>query len=407
MPPLRRLLVLLAPLLAPGWLQAHVPAPSIVRGSSSRAPPPECNEGRNEGGRTFDVLPDFDQVAEYFPNDARTFAGARLTPPPASLSPGDDVSTPGGGARAKLDAMLPTFDFDTSSDAEVEAIEAVVFECLRHEAGMLSSSWLTSGLVQTCILQHRALADALAALLSGKVQSQLPGSLAYTKQGGSRVEVAKAEAAMCETMARAFRSADVRRAVVSDLLKVLVVDPAADRLLQPLLFFKGFHGLATHRVAHELWTSGSVASRGAALLLQSRAAELFSIDIHPAATIGNGVMLDHASGVVIGSTAIIGSDVYMLHAVTLGATGKPTGGAKRHPTIGSRVVLGAGCTVLGDIRVGDDCLVGASAIVTKEVPAGSTVVGTNKIITREEAPKEKAEEADGAKSADYTWYYEL
>ena len=219
----------------------------------------------------------------------------------------------------------------------------------------------------------------------------------------------------------------MRRSVVSDLVKVLVVDPAAEGLLQPMLFFKGFHALATHRVAHSLWLDGSVASRGAALMLQSRASELFGVDIHPGATIGNGVMLDHASGVVIGATAIVGSDVYMLHGVTLGATGKPTFGAKRHPTIGSSVILGAGAAVLSDITVADGCTVGAGAIVTKDVPPGSTVVGINKLLERPVVMNEQPRKADdgaepsatarqpaglqasrsGTNADDYTWLYSI
>lgn len=101
---------------------------------------------------------------------------------------------------------------------------------------------------------------------------------------------------------------------------------------------------------------------------------------------------------------IIGSDVYMLHGVTLGATGKPTGGRKRHPTVGSRVVLGAGSTVLGDISVGDDCVVGALAIVTKDAPDGSIVIGVNKIVSRVEVP---ATEQGATQSDDYTWYYDI
>ena len=141
-------------------------------------------------------------------------------------------------------------------------------------------------------------------------------------------------------------------------------------------------------------------------MLQSRCAELFSVDIHPAATIGNGVMLDHATGIVIGSTAVVGSDVYMLHGVTLGATGRPTGGRKRHPTVGSRCVLGAGATVLGDIAVGDGCTVGAAAIVTKAVPDDSTVVGVNKVVSRDDVPPSKQ---DGAPTPvdDYTWLYDI
>merc|ERR1719506_2322422 len=117
-----------------------------------------------------------------------------------------------------------------------------------------------------------------------------------------------------------------------------------------------------------MWREGGAANQGAALMLQSRISELFGVDIHPGAVIGNGVMLDHATGIVIGSTAVVGSDVYMLHGVTVGA----------------RVILGAGCTVLGDVTVADGCTVGALGIVTKDVPEGSTVVGVNNIVKRPE-----------------------
>ena len=156
-------------------------------------------------------------------------------------------------------------------------------------------------------------------------------------------------------------------------------------------------------MAHTLWCGGGAAQMGAALMLQSRASELFGVDIHPAATVGNGVMLDHATGVVVGSTAVLGSDLYCLHGVTLGATGKPTFGAKRHPTVGRACVLGAGATVLGDVAVGDGATVGAGAIVTRDVPAGSTVVGVNKLV---EKPPPAA--ADGGEEVDpFSWFYDI
>jgi serine O-acetyltransferase len=335
----------------------------------------------------------------FFPADTRTLAGALAAPPTKDATTGAAApATP----MNELESLMQTFDFDASSDEQVASCEAAIFGCLKREAAALKGSWITAGLAQRCILQHSALSDALAAMLSGKLHETLPGTLAYSVAGGSRAESATAEEALRDTMAQRLKDAAVRRAVVSDLLKVLVVDPAADGLLQPFLFFKGFHALTTQRVANSLWRDGGATSQGAALMLQSRCAELFSVDIHPAATIGNGVMLDHASGVVIGSTAVIGSDVYMLHGVTLGATGKPTGGAKRHPTVGSRVVLGAGSTVLGDIAIGDDSTVGAMAIVTKDVPDGATVVGVNKVVSRADVPKdESAKDTDDA----YTWYY--
>jgi len=328
--------------------------------------------------------------------DSRTWAVARMQPAvrDAALTDWSNAAAAVAAAPSgELDDLLSTFDFDTSTDDEVIACEKAVFRSLRREAGELTASWLTASLAQSCVLKHESLPDAMAAMLSSKVHEPLPGAFAYSTVGGTRAEQATAEEALRSTMARVLSEADVRRAVVSDLVKVLVVDPAADGLLQPMLFFKGFHALSTYRVAHSLWQQGSAASKGAALMLQSRASELFGVDIHPAATIGNGVMLDHANGVVIGSTVIMGSDVYMLHGVTLGATGKPTYGAKRHPTIGSSVILGAGSTVLGDITVADGCTVGASAIVTKDVPAAMTVVGVNKLVERPAPPPEpKADE---------------
>jgi len=188
------------------------------------------------------------------------------------------------------------------------------------------------------------------------------------------------------------------RCLVCDLYKIVSIDPASDGMLQPLLFFKGFHAMCLYHVAHALWMRNGPADRFAALRLQSFGAELFSVDIHPAAQIGPGVMLDHASGIVIGGTAIVGSDIYMLHQVTLGATGKPMYGAKRHPTISDGVILGAGATVLGDIIIGKGVTVGASAVVTRPVPHGCTVVGVNKILDN----SEQKEDGD-----DFTWFYDI
>jgi len=356
------------------------------------------------------------------PNDGdwRTWKGARTQllaqdwAPSWSTAYGTEIREPDSCSTLEvcmdeLEAVLQTFDFDTSTDEEVAECERAVFGSLRIEARQLASSWLTADLVHSRILQHQMLPDALAALMSSKLYEPSASRSRGNDSGG----LSKAEQALRDTVSRVYHMPEVRRAVVSDLVKVLVVDPAADGLLQPMLFFKGFHALATYRAAHALWNDGSVASRGAALMLQSRASELFDVDIHPAATIGNGMMLDHAHGVVIGSTARIGSDVYMLHGVTLGATGKPLPpGTKRHPTVGSRVVLGAGSTVLGDIAIGDDCTVGAAAIVTKPVADGETVVGVNKIVSRPppQTPPPEAPSSDQPIPVDeaaYTWMYDI
>jgi len=177
----------------------------------------------------------------------------------------------------------------------------------------------------------------------------------------------------------------LQRSLLADIAKVCIADPACEGLFQPIFFFKGLQALTTHRVAHALWLEGDPAHRAAALFLQSRVAELYSVDIHPAATLGDGIMLDHASGVVIGATCILGDNITMLHSVTLGATGKPMpAGQKRHPTVGTGCTLGAGCIVLGDVTIGDNGTVGAAAVVTQSIPSGGTVIGVNNLLKRKD-----------------------
>ncbi|MEM6887367.1 MAG: serine O-acetyltransferase [Pseudomonadota bacterium] len=147
-------------------------------------------------------------------------------------------------------------------------------------------------------------------------------------------------------------------------------DPAAETVLFPFLYQKGFQAVQWHRIAHWLWNLGR---RQIALLLQARTAQVLAVDIHPAATIGGGFFMDHATGVVIGETAVVGDNVSMLHAVTLGGTGKDSG--DRHPKIRDDVLLGAGVKVLGNIEVGRGAKVGAGSVVVSDVPPWSTVVG--------------------------------
>ncbi len=156
----------------------------------------------------------------------------------------------------------------------------------------------------------------------------------------------------------------------ADLRAVFERDPACKGYLQPFLWFKGFSALQTHRVAHWLWTHGR---ETLAFHLQSRTSELFQVDIHPAARFGRGVFIDHGTGVVVGETATVGDDVSMLHGVTLGGTGHA--GVRRHPQIGSGVLLGAGSKVLGNIMVGDGAKVASGSVVLKPVPPGCTAAG--------------------------------
>jgi serine O-acetyltransferase len=156
----------------------------------------------------------------------------------------------------------------------------------------------------------------------------------------------------------------------ADLAAVYDRDPACTRYLEPLLYFKGFHALATHRFAHHLWLSGR---RDFALYLQSQSSRIFAVDIHPAAQFGKGIMLDHATALVVGETAVVGDNCSFLHAVTLGGSGKESG--DRHPKIGDNVLIGAGAKVLGNIRVGRCSRIAAGSVVLNEVPNNTTVAG--------------------------------
>ncbi|PWC33966.1 serine O-acetyltransferase [Azospirillum sp. TSO35-2] len=156
----------------------------------------------------------------------------------------------------------------------------------------------------------------------------------------------------------------------ADLAAILARDPAADGCLTPFLYFKGFHALQWHRVAHWLWRQDR---HDLAHFLQSRVSEAFAVDIHPAVPVGRGVFIDHGTGVVIGETAVIGNDVSILQNVTLGGTGKEHG--DRHPKVRDGVLLSAGAKVLGNITIGAHAKVGAGSVVLKDVPGCATVAG--------------------------------
>jgi serine O-acetyltransferase len=163
---------------------------------------------------------------------------------------------------------------------------------------------------------------------------------------------------------------DIVARAEADLRAVFDRDPACKGYVQPLLYFKGFLALQTHRVAHWLWREGR---EPLAFYLQSRVSELFQVDIHPAAAIGRGAFFDHGTGIVIGETAVVGDDVSMLHGVTLGGTGSERG--DRHPKVGVGVLLGAGAKVLGKITIGDYAKIAAGSVVLRSVPAHCTAAG--------------------------------
>jgi serine O-acetyltransferase len=199
----------------------------------------------------------------------------------------------------------------------------------------------------------------------------------------------KLEAAVCHRLAQRLNHADVDAGLINRLFQDVLAakpeigqafradlaatfdrDPACSRYLEPLLYFKGFHALVTHRFAHALWTMGR---RDFALYLQSQASRIFAVDINPAARFGVGIMIDHGTGIVIGETAVIGDNCSILQGVTLGGNGKETG--DRHPKIGNNVLLAAGAKVLGNIRIGNCSKVAAGSVVLQDVPDNKTVAG--------------------------------
>ena len=163
---------------------------------------------------------------------------------------------------------------------------------------------------------------------------------------------------------------DIAQSVRADIVATLDRDPACTRVIEPLLYLKGFQAVQTYRVARWLWTHGR---HDLALFLQSRGSKVFGVDIHPAARIGRGIFVDHATGVVIGATAVVEDDVSILHGVTLGGTGKE--GGDRHPKVRHGVLIGAGASILGNIEIGECARVAAGSVVLAPVPAHSTVAG--------------------------------
>ncbi len=187
----------------------------------------------------------------------------------------------------------------------------------------------------------------------------------------------------------ASATSEISLGLKADINAVFDRDPACERLIEPFLYFKGFHALQAHRLTHWLWANGE---RDFALYLQSRTSEVFQTDIHPAARIGQGIFLDHATGLVVGETAVIGDDVSLLQDITLGGTGKESG--DRHPKIKPGVMIGAGAKILGNIEIGEQARIAAGSVVLTPVPPGATVAGVPARIVR------RASVGDPSRSAD-------
>ena len=167
----------------------------------------------------------------------------------------------------------------------------------------------------------------------------------------------------------AFKSKDIIDAVEEDINEIYHKDPACNYLFQPLLFYKGFQALQAHRVSN-YWVEEKL---GFSMYIQSIVSEKFNVDIHPNAKIGKGIMIDHASGVVIGETAKVGDYCSIFHGVTLGGVGAEKG--QRHPQVGNNVLLSANSTIIGNIKIGDNTKIGAGSVVLNDIPKDSTAVG--------------------------------
>lgn len=225
---------------------------------------------------------------------------------------------------------------------------------VRSEAEETSANEpVLASLIYATILSEPSLEDAICHSIANRLQPSVDTGLLHK----TFHEVLAADPGLGEI----FRA---------DIVAVAKRDPACRRLIEPLLYFKGFQALQTYRFAHSLWQQGR---REFAFYLQSQSSRVFGVDIHPAARMGRGIMLDHATGIVIGETAVVGDNCSMLHGVTLGGTGNERG--DRHPKIGCGVMMGAGAKILGNIKIGDCVRVAAGSVVLQDVPARRTVAG--------------------------------
>ncbi|XP_061364144.1 serine acetyltransferase 1, chloroplastic-like [Gastrolobium bilobum] len=241
-----------------------------------------------------------------------------------------------------------------NDDVEGE-VEVDLWQKMQEEARLdVDQEPILSSYYFSSICSHKSLESALANQLSVNLSSfSLSSSTLFDLFKGILVD-----------------DQDIMAAVKDDLRAVKKRDPACISYVHCFLNFKGFLACQTHRVAHKLWLQGR---KVLAVLIQNRASEVFAVDIHPGAKIGRGILLDHATGLVVGETAVIGNNVSILHNVTLGGTGKASG--DRHPKIGDGVLIGAGTCILGNIKIGDGAKIGAGSVVLKEVPPRTTAVG--------------------------------
>ncbi len=241
-----------------------------------------------------------------------------------------------------------------SQPASFDAVDPIWSSIRREAEEAVSRDPLLAAFVYGTILNENTLEEAVSHRISSRLDHpDIPAHLlrqTYDEMLGDLPNVAQ--------MIRA------------DIQAVYDRDPACTRFMEPVLYFKGFHALQTHRLAHWLWNKGR---KDFALYIQSRSSAVFQTDINPATRIGQGIFLDHATGLVVGETAVIEDDVSILQGVTLGGTGKESG--DRHPKIRHGSLIGSGAKILGNIEVGCCSKVAAGSVVLADVPAHTTVAG--------------------------------
>ncbi|MEM9011823.1 MAG: serine O-acetyltransferase [Pseudomonadota bacterium] len=242
----------------------------------------------------------------------------------------------------------------SAHSAKLATIDPVWWKIREEAAAIAEDDPLMAGLVHAAVTSRASFEDALSFRIGQKIANSEMSEHLIAEAARQAIDADPA----------------IGEAARADIVAVLERDPACHRVIQPLLFFKGFQAVQAYRVARQLWLSGR---RDLAYFIQMRISERFGIDIHPAAVVGKGIMIDHAHAIVIGETAVVGDNVSMLHSVTLGGTGKEDG--DRHPKIGDGVLIGAGAAILGNISIGRCSRVAAGSVVLADVPPCKTVAG--------------------------------
>ncbi|XP_031096069.1 serine acetyltransferase 2-like [Ipomoea triloba] len=299
-------------------------------------------------------------------NDARFTLIQMLSTRNKEESPPDNYgpNPPAAMAEFRLEKVFPVYAVGVSEPDPNLVVSLAnsgsgvgdpIWDAVREEAkSEADKEPILSSFLYASILSHNCLEQALGFVLANRLQN--PTLLATQLSD-----------IFCGVM---LHDRGIQCSIRMDIQAFKDRDPSCLSYCSALLYLKGYHSLQTHRVAHALWNQGR---KVLALALQSRVSEVFGVDIHPAAQIGEGILLDHATGVVIGETAVIANRVSIMQGVTLGGTGKEIG--DRHPKIGQGALIGASATILGNIKIGEGAMIAAGSLVLKDIPPHSMVAG--------------------------------